>query len=129
MSQTNKAKLSHFRMKPLHERYEARVEQIRDLPLKVRRDTTINVTICPYCGETDKLAGTVKVGGKRIVQSIPLREDGYDVPGCGRRSKELVMIDCLICGAAVDPKAYSSPIWFAGDRVRTRGYRISTLQG
>lgn len=132
MSKTIKAILTPYRLHPLHERYLARVEQLKEIPSKYRRDGGFYETTCPYCGEEGGLKGTVKVGNKKTYSGIELRRDGYTLEGVSPdRMKELVLITCEKCDAAVDPIAYLSPIQFAGMRASTQaileGKSLSSL--
>lgn len=124
MSQTHRAKLAPYRNTPLKQEYLERVDRLRDLPVNERRKIPMYETMCPYCGFEGALRGTVKVGAKKVVSNVILAREGFTIPNVGKRTTELVMIDCAKklggCGRAVDPKAYSSPIWFVGDRTSGR---------
>lgn len=71
-------------------------------------------TTCPYCGEKDKLKGTVRVGAKDQEQDVPMTDEGYEehLPPTRDRDTEILIIECEACEAAVDPMAYLSPSVF-----------------
>jgi hypothetical protein len=119
MSKTNRAKFAQWRLHTLHEAYLRRVDEIREVPSRLRLQRRYFAALCPYCGQQDGLCGTAKVGSKRVVRDIALTEEGFEVGDSGNRNVILTVVDCKTCGAHVEPEAYHSPIWFAGDRMAT----------
>lgn len=120
MSRTYRAELAPFRLEPIHERYIERADRLEKLPAKVRQQTQRYETTCPYCGTADRLTAKVRVGAKKLVEDVPLTEDGYRIPNVRNRTTEILVIHCEGCEAAVDPMAYQSPIVFVRDRRRAQ---------
>jgi hypothetical protein len=73
---------------------------------------------CPYCGHTDALTATVRVGSKRQLDNLPVTEAGYVVPTARGSHVELLLLKCghLECNAIIDPLAYHSPATFFADK-------------
>lgn len=116
MSQTYRARLSRYRLEPLHETYKQVVEDFREVPARERLRNPRYVTFCPYCGEDGHLEATIRVGAKKRIEGVILTPTGYEVPERRERSCEILIIDCKKCDAAVDPSAYLAPIAFVEDR-------------
>ncbi len=112
MSQTYKSRTSHFRLKEIHDTYEELVETLRDTPARQRK----YINCCPFCGVVGDLTATIKVGAKKRVHDVKLSTDGYEVPALGKKTCEILIVQCANCEADVDPMAYLSPIPFLEER-------------
>ncbi len=112
MSQTYNARKSHSRLNEIHKTYEDLVETLRDTPARQRKF----INCCPFCGVIGELMASVKVGAKKRVHDVRLTPEGYDIPARGKKTCEILIIQCANCKVDIDPMAYLSPIPFLEER-------------
>jgi hypothetical protein len=106
--------LANFRTTPIHADYLARARaHVRRVESNGGATRPAYEIMCPYCGQEGGHRGLVRVGAKHNLSDVPLTTEGMTLPEEVRhREVDLLLIECTLCEAAIDPLAYLAPATF-----------------